>query len=1565
MPSMSTAEDSGHWMATVMPPRSAGKPPLLQHSNGKESPRPARALVEAPECFANGQYFGLPCTLGNEDNDARSNSAVSSCSGDKSEELRCRAQRNRRWKTSSSSDTAARDEDAACPAAVSSVSSYYFSGHNMLTEVAHGCTGEQRFMENRDGMSTFHSSSSPASERAGDASEQSSRPLALLGATSPSVVQPATRIARVRAAAVAASSRAMPSTELDDPYHVLSMPTAGTLYLSSRTGSDRDSVDGESRFTARASQQDMYYMYTSTLTMSTDAPASPSKRQQRDGAAPRGGSASVASSCDRVCVPGIWEYDEWMLTARPATMETLSGHSSGTKALATDYERRAAQFPSPAAIDVTMGPSSQPSPTMAVCSPRTATPTTVSNELPAGTDLTAKAHSVPSARGSQLPRGAADSDASPKTKERPPASGCKSAAATVPPPPLGTFATPDVCIALKDFTTGMRSPTRNVVNDSTAVDGAVHQPVELRSHRCSTGFADSGAPFSDASSSLLAAGKAPQQPPPRPSYANDAANSGESKMHTVTSSISNGFLGGHRPAFVTTASLNTCPAALVPDHAPLLAFGVHPIRKDVDSRSCVPSPAASTASTAMPLLLSPQALATAGQPTSKAWPARPPEVPRAPARDSESGSPALAPSPDNTATECPPDVSRRAGSHSTATTVAGATSSTASTLSGGLIPSSSPMNTCAQSSDLKPHSIGPQTLSDSNGDTLLFLSGGVRKPTPPSPRAPAARETSTSAAGGQSRPDVHVATSKVTAATPTASASMTSTPAMSPLASSRGLSDEGVTSYATEAMCRPASQASKPAPHQLPKEPPQGFRVEGQTSRPVNPMIITLSSRPGAQRKATRPQEEAHGDGAVASRDSRKDAAFPTRSPCDWRRRLGFKQNREIVLPDSKSLRVSMSSLLEFRSLTMREQGKEMMPSTEEVSTHLMTRWNAVCALVVVDEDAVRKPCLVVSGLSVRVYEEDKSVTLANSRMAHGMMRALKGRGGMTRSRFLRGASYDGDEESDDSDALVIGIRGGVGLSNRATSSGGGGLPSNLKSFVLLPDKKVRRSQSGEGDSADPCTVEFDNYLRKFDVDETLSRLAGRKECHSVALDQLVRTWVTGHNTCLLLGNGNGRSTQSLDVAVGAVESAMGILRERLNDPASRVELHICMGEVADDEDNGGAMVLDLLASSSSDDEDDDSDDDEQEKGARWQRKEAPPASQKSGPTRPPVQLARSPLIGTFVKGLRSVKIDDATTATSAIGRALTLGFMRFNMSAHSSRNNSMSNLSSLSSAALSKVRISFATLRLKTICRGADMRSARLSACESATSKKKFGGQVRHSRSVEYRADVLVSSLLLVYFGTEHMVLDTLVQRSQAYRATAREEDEGIVHPNAPMRDQKPDFHPASWPNAVGFLQSLLCDALGGRTRTMACLCLSEYDTRATLWLRAVSRARRITNMTPNCGNVRNYLLYLLEQYENLAALQNRRKQDARLFLPALGTQANSKHHKRGRLSAVSSGKEFDQWSVYCIKKMIAELDAFVATPTGDTPSLERLEIANEIIATTQPDPLLSHPLAFFSRNS
>lgn len=1563
-------------MATMMPPRSAGTPPPLQHSNGKELSRPARALVEAPECFANGQYFGLPCTLGNEDSDARSNSAVSICSGDKSEELRCRAQRNRRWKASANSDPGTRDEDAVCPAAVSSVSSYYFSGHNVLTEATHECAGEQRFMENRDGMGMFHSPSSQASERAGDTAEQSSRPLGLLGATSPSVVQPATRMARVRAAALAASSRAMSSTELDDPYHVLSMPTAGTLYSSSRAASDRDSVDGESRFTARISQQDMYYMNTSTLTMSIDAPASPSTRQQRDGAAPRGGSASIASSCDRVYVPGIWEYGEWMLTARPATMETLSGHSTGTKTLATDHDRRAAQFPSPATIDVTMEPSSQPSPTMTVCSPRTARPTTVSNELPAGTALTSKAHSVLSARGSQLPRGAADNDASPERKERPPVSVYKSAAATAPPPPLGTSTTPDVCITMKDFTTGMRSPTRNVVNDSTAVNGAVRQRVESRSHRCSTGFAetiaagqrrrvsDSGAPFSDASSSLLAAGNALQQPPPRPSYANDAANSGESKKHMATPPILNGFLGGHQPAFMTTASLNASAAALVPDHAPLLGFGVHPVRKGVDSRSCVPSPVASPASTAMPLLLSPQALATAGQPTSTACPARPPEVPRAPARDSGSGSPALPPSLDNTATECPSDVSRRAGSHSTATTVAGATSSTTSTLSDDLIPSSSPKNGCAQSSDLKSPAIGPQPLSDSNGNTLLILSSGVRKPTPPSPRAVAASETSMSAAGAQNRSDVHVATSKLTAATPAASTSTASTPAMSPLASSRGLSDEGAASHATDTMCRPAFQTNKPAPHQLPKELPQGLRVDGQTSKPVNPMAITFSSRPGAARKATRPQEEANGGGAVASRRSRKDAVCPTRSACDWRRRLGFKQNREIVLPDSKSLRVSMPSLLEFRSLAMREQGKEMMPSTEEVSTHLMTRWNAVCVLVVVDEDAVRKPCLVVSGLSVRVYEEDKSVTLANSRMAHGMMRVLKGRGGATHSRFLRSASYDVDEDSDDSDALVVGIRGGVGLSNRATSSSGGGLPSNLKSFVLLPDKKVRRSQSGKDDSADPCTVEFDNYLRKFDVDETLSRLAGRKECRSVALDQLVRTWVTGHNTCLLLGNGNGRSTQSLDVTVGAVESAMGILRERLNDPASRVELHICMGEVADDEDNGGTMVLDLLASSSSD-EDDDSDDGEQEKGARWRRKEVPRASQRSGTTRPPVQLARSPLFGTFVKGLRSVKIDGATTATSAIGRTLTLGFMRFNMSTHSSRSNSMSNLSSLSSAALSKVRISFATLRLKTICRGADMRSARLSARESATSKKKFGGQVRHSRSVEYRADVLVSSLLLVYFGTEYMVLDTLVQRSQAYRATAREEDEGIVHPNAPMRDQKPDFHPASWPNAVGFLQSLLCDALGGRTRTMACLCLSEYDTRATLWLRAVSRARRITNMTPNCGNVRNYLLYLLEQYENLAALQNRRKQDARLFLPALGTQANSKHHKRGRLSAVSSSKEFDQWSVYCIEKMIAELDAFVATPTGNTPSLERLEIANEISATTQSGPLSSHPLAFFSRNS
>ncbi|CBZ30106.1 hypothetical protein, unknown function [Leishmania mexicana MHOM/GT/2001/U1103] len=1533
-------------MATATPPRSAGTTPPLQHNNGKVSSWPEKTLVEAPECFANGQYFDVPCTLGSEDSDARSNSAVSICSGDKSGERWCRAQSNRRWKASTSSDTGTRDEGAAYPAAVSSMSSYYFSGHNMLTGATHERAVEQGLMENRNGMNACRSFSSQASERTGDTAEQSSRPFGLLGAASPSVVQPVTRMARVRAAAVAASSRAMSSTELDDPYHVLFMPTAATLYSSSRAGSDRDSVDGESRFTARASQQDMYCMNTSILTMSTDAPASLSTRQQRDGAAPRGGSASVTSSCNRVYVPGILEYGEWMLTARPATMETLCGHSTGAKALATDHERRSARFPSPAAIDARVEPLIQSSPTTAVCFPRTAPPTTVSDELQAGPVVTAKAHSVPSARGSQLSRGAADSEASPETKDRPPVSVYKSTAAIAPPPPLSTSAIPGVCITMTDFTADVKSPARGVVNYSTAVDAAVCQPVESQSHRCSTGFAkaiaaghrrrvsDCGAPFFEASLSLLAARNVLQHQQPCPSYANDATNSGESKMHTVPPVISNGFLGGHGSAFMTTASVSTSSAALVPDHAPLLASGVHPIRKGVGAPSCVPSSVASTASTATPRLLSPQALATAGQPTSTAWAAQ------------------------------PPDVSRRAGSHSPATTVGGATSSTASTLSGDLIPSSSPKSACAQSGALKPPSIGPQPLSNSNGDTLLILSGGVRKSTHPSQTALAARETSVSAAGGQSRSDAHVATSKLTAATPTASASTISTPAMSTLASSRGLSDEGGASHATEDTFCPASQTNKRAPHQLPKQRPLSSRVDGQTLRPVIPATITLSSPHGTAWKATRPQEEAHVDGAAASRDSRKDAVCPTRSPCDWRRRMGFKQNREIVLPDSKSLRASMSPLLEFRSLTMREQGKEMMPSTEEVSTHLVTRWNAVCVLVVVDEDAVRKPCLVVSGLSVRVYEEDKSVTLANSRMAHGMMRVLKRRGGATHSRFLCSASYDGDEDSDDSDALAVGIRGGVGLSNRATSSGGGGLPSNLKSYVLLPDKKVRRSQSGVGDSADPCTVEFDNYLHKFDVDETLSRLAGRKDCHSVTLDQLVQTWVTGHNTCLLLGNGNGRSTQSLDVVVGAVESAMSVLRERLTDPASRVELHISMGEVSDDNDNGGTMVLDLLTSSS-DNDDDDSDDDEQDNGARWRRKEAPRASQKSGATRPPVQLARSPLLGTFVKGLRSVKIDDATTATDAIGRALTLGFMRRNMSTHSSRNNSMSTLSSLSSAALNKVCISFATLGLKTICRGADMRSARLSARESATSKKKFGGQERHSHSVEYRADVLVSSLLLVYFGTEHHVLDTLVQHSQAYRTTAREEEEGIVHPNAPLRAEKPDFHPASWPNAVGFLQSLLCDALGGRTRTMVCLCLSEYDSRATLWLRAVSRARRIINVTPNCGNMRNYLLYLLEQYDNLAALQSRRKQDARLFLPALGTQANSKHHKRSRLPVVSSNREFDQWSVYCIKKMIAELDAFLATSTGDTPLLERLEIANEIIATTQSDSLSNPPLAFFSRNS
>ncbi|KAK7202127.1 hypothetical protein NESM_000281900 [Novymonas esmeraldas] len=783
-----------------------------------------------------------------------------------------------------------------------------------------------------------------------------------------------------------------------------------------------------------------------------------------------------------------------------------------------------------------------------------------------------------------------------------------------------------------------------------------------------------------------------------------------------------------------------------------------------------------------------------------------------------------------------------------------------------------------------------------------------------------------------------------------------------------------------------AGSAEPPAPKEEEEE-----RVPGVCSSDGGPADAAVVGKPVlsiAVALTSSQEQPSHGvdaatAAAVGPSETESAGTRASRSPSGRHRRVGFKQDMEVVLPDSKSLRAPAAAWLEFRNPTMREQGREMMPSTEEVYSHLTNRSNAVCALVVVDEDAVRKPCLVVSGLSVRVYEEDKAVALANKRMSHGVMRALRTSGGASGRLMHRTSYYDDDDDDDSCDSVGVPGRTSAtaSLSSRATSLSlsvsRSGLPPDMKSFVLLPDKKDRRSKSGDADSSGYRAGEFDRYLHRFDVDETLSRRAGHKECRAVSLELLMLAWATGHNTCLLLGNGSGRGTQSLEVVIEAVESAMDLLRDRLRDPASRVELHICMGDVADDDEgNGGVRVNDLLASSSDseeeeeEDDDDDSDDGERNRRRRRRRVSAVSAAYDSGAVRQPVQLARSPLFGPFARGLRSVKVDDAITDRGAIGRALTRGYLHFNMSTHSSRNNSMSNLSTHCNAAPRTAHTSFATLRLKTICRGVDMRSARLSARETEVYGGKARGHERHSRSVEYDADVLVSSLQLVFFGTEYMVLDSLVQRSPIYRMVAREREEGFIHAHAPRQPPRADFQSTNWASAVDFLESLLYDALGGRTRTLTCLCLSEYDLRATLWLRTVCRARRITNATPNCGNVRNYLVYLLEQYDNLSAQQRRRKQDERRAgHTPVARLAVSPSIERGRFSRTTAGKELGQWSVYCVKKMIDDLDEFLASPTGTTPSIERLEIANEVIAVAPPEALSRLPLArlpatFFSRN-
>ncbi|KAG5493730.1 hypothetical protein JIQ42_02105 [Leishmania sp. Namibia] len=1554
-------------MATVTPPRSRDTALPLQRRSGEGPSRPASSLAEASGSFANEQYFDLPSAPGNEDSDGRSSSAVSVCSGDKAGESQWHAPRNRLRRMSEDSDTGTRGEYPTYPAAASSVASSFFSAH-LPTEASCERTAEQRLTENLYGMYMLRSSGSQVSERASDTAEPLAKACGLWGAAPSSSVQPTTRMAQNTAATMAASSRGRPLADVDDPYHIFSIPTAGTMYLISRADSDQESGNGRGRFPVRASQQDLYCLNTSALRLSTDVSASLSTRQQRNGIALHGGSASATSSCDRVAVPVCWEYGEWWMTPQSGTRDTFSVRLAGTTTPTSVDERRSTPLASSASADITTELTCRPPLSTRNSLPRPSPTTAVARQRQADTDTTAKARSAPLAVGSQLPCGATESEASLQAKEQPPVAAPENVAASPPPP--GTSAVSEVCVAVEHVSASAASLERGAEGDSTVADIAVHGPSEAMQHRDVPGSAkpilrrrrrrisDSGAPPPEAAPFPTADGIV-EQPPLHPSSGNGTTYSVARDTQTTPSTILSGIPGRRQSAFTTAASVSRFAVSRVSNLAPLSAPGVHPICSGADAPPRAPSPVCVAVLTATRKLLPPQAVAAAVQPSWTACTSLVPEVPHAPAGQGATPAPLL--SPENAAKGCPSDVSHRPENHSVATTVAGATSSSASTFSEDLTSGSSPRRACAQSLDLQLPPVGAEPRSNSNADTFLLLRGRVGNAAVPSEALRAGCEADWYIAGQRDKVDARVATSCPTTLTLTVAASETpAAPTMSALATSRGLSDEGGIAHPTEDAPHHLLQASERAQPQLPKECALGSGGDGAPLRRA--VHIPVSASPGIPQKASPTRELAHGHEAAGAQGKRRNAYSPTRSPPGQRRRVSCKENMEVVLPDSKSLRVSTSSWLEFRKPTMRAQGKEMMPSTEEVYTHLMTRSHALCALVVVDEDAVRKPCLVVSGLSVRVYEEDKEVSLAMGRMAHGVMRALKRRCCAAPSRFLRRANYDDDEDSSDSDGAAVGIHRGVGLSNRAASSGGGGLPSTLKSFVLLPDKKERRSRSGVFDSADPCAGEFDRYLHKFDVDETLSRLAGKKECHSVALELLMRTWVTGHNTCLLLGNGNGRSTHSLDVAVAAVESAMSLLRERLRDPASCVELHICMGEVADDEDNGGAAVVDLLTSSSGSDEGD-NEDDESEKVARRRSRGASHSSKKSSASRPRVRLARSPLLGTFVKGLRSVKIYDATCSTGAIGRVLTLGFLRFNMSAHSSRNNSMSNLSSLNSAALRRVHTSFATLQLKTICRGADMRGARLSARESATRGGKFSSQVRRSRSVEYSADVFVSSLLLVYFGTEHMVLNTLVQRSQAYRTAMREEDEGFVHPNAPVRHQKPVFHPDNWPNAIGLLESLLCDALGGRTRTLACLCLSEYDSRATLWLRAVSRARRITNVTPNCGNVRNYLVYLLEQYDVLAVQQRRRKQDSRLLLPELCTPAISMRQNGGHLAAVRCSKMNGQWSAYCVKMMIADLDAFLAAPTGEIPSMERLEIANEIIPGPQPDPLTGLRLAFLSR--
>lgn len=613
------------------------------------------------------------------------------------------------------------------------------------------------------------------------------------------------------------------------------------------------------------------------------------------------------------------------------------------------------------------------------------------------------------------------------------------------------------------------------------------------------------------------------------------------------------------------------------------------------------------------------------------------------------------------------------------------------------------------------------------------------------------------------------------------------------------------------------------------------------------------------------------------------EMSFSSRVPSLRRRpRVSFKERMEIVLPVTKSLRSSASSLLEFRNPTVREQGKEMMPTAAEVCGKLLHRNADVCSVVVVDEDAVRKPCLVASGFSVRIYEDETQPISGQANIVHPqkMVGSTKASGGHLEPLPPRIAR-----------ALALETPSDTTSAPR---------PSTQSPTLLSTTKQITGKESPSLSTDTPNGVsdsselsDFDQFVHKFDVDEALSRRSGAQECTSVVMGSLQNAWIAGSDVSVLLGNSKGRNMSSFGIAKNFVSKALTMLGERLKDSASYAEVEICMGEVADADQmmTPGRVVFDLLADF---DAKVVSDSDSSCNSLNSFNNTAIGSDASDSARYPAVELVNSPLYGTVVEGLKTFVSTDATKEVDLFERALTSGFLHYSSSSYS-RSSSLSTLSYSQNTSGSGKQpcVSFAVLRLKTVRSGVDRRSA---PCKAARGLP--------SETTSCKSDVSVSSLLLIFFGTEHAALAEVLRSHSVNDGAA--------------------CHLSGWHHSSEFLTALTRSALGGRTRTAACLSLSEYDRRAALWLRVLSDVRLVQNKPSFSGDPMVFLKYLREQCATLDTTKG-----GHSSLPLSLVEGDDLLHNRSSLKY--------------LRRAIADLEAFLANPRTAVPLLERLELTHE----------------------